>query len=734
MEKRWKTECTTPSPYITFNMKNIQWDTGRFLNGEKATTLVSGEFHYFRVPREDWRKRLELWRDAGGQMVATYVPWIVHAPEEGRFDFGRETSWRDVRGFLELCGEMEMPVLVRPGPYQYSELKFGGLPPWLFAKYPDLLALDARGKIIFPDTVSYLHPVFLEKARIWLEQVVPILAEFSIDRGGPVVLSQPDNETSGYHLWRGSPDCHPVSMGFGRPDGRWPRWLESRYGSMNRLNTCYKTRFASFADVALPESEDGTSSNYLWRKDYFDFYCGTVAEYLGWILDRFTEGGLTVPAVHNSANPHMNAIFRETATLLGSRLLIGTDLYYNLGEDCRHNNPSPQQVLDMMLGLDSLRLMGFPPAVLEMQGGSPADWPPIQAQDLKAWYYSALAFGMKGVNYYVFTGGPNPPEVGLSGDTYDYGAAIGMAGEIRPHYHVQKELAEFCAAHPWLAESERERDLDVLMDWDAARAKHFDKGKGGWGLHPGEALDALMGGLLTTALCEGYSPGFVGEDEWSFHRPLVVASGRSMPAQTQESLARWVKAGGHLLLHQVVPDLDEFHQPCRILGDSLGAPLQADTLPCAEQEIRLTVGDLRNVSKRGPVWFFDSPPDHGETCGYDETTGKGFLWRRSWKEGGRVVVMGYAWRHARLEHGTMLRSCLDWLGAVRKVEKSAHHAWVTMRTCGERTMVFVMNPYSSPLEMEIACQPSWAKTSQALGRHRLDAMDVKTFVLEKDRA
>ena len=31
--------------------------------------LLSGEMHYFRVPRADWRRRMRLWKDAGGNFI-----------------------------------------------------------------------------------------------------------------------------------------------------------------------------------------------------------------------------------------------------------------------------------------------------------------------------------------------------------------------------------------------------------------------------------------------------------------------------------------------------------------------------------------------------------------------------------------------------------------------------------------------------------------------------------------
>ena len=109
--------------------------------------------------------------------MATYVPWGLHEPAEGDFRFD-DISQRDLIGFLELCKQMEIHVICRPGPYQYSELRYAGLPQWLCENYPEILARNINGQIMNAFSVSYLHPVFLKKVRLWLEKICPILAPY----------------------------------------------------------------------------------------------------------------------------------------------------------------------------------------------------------------------------------------------------------------------------------------------------------------------------------------------------------------------------------------------------------------------------------------------------------------------------------------------------------------------------------------------------------------------------
>ena len=102
-------------------MKQLTWDSQSYRLDGKPLFLVSGEFHYFRVPREDWERRLQLFRESGGNCVATYVPWGLHEPSEGDFRFG-DIPQRDLTGFLELCKQMELHVICRPGHFSKNSL------------------------------------------------------------------------------------------------------------------------------------------------------------------------------------------------------------------------------------------------------------------------------------------------------------------------------------------------------------------------------------------------------------------------------------------------------------------------------------------------------------------------------------------------------------------------------------------------------------------------------------
>lgn len=91
---------------------------------------VSGELHSSRVPRSEWRERLQLMRSGGVTVVSTYVIWIHHERERGdlRFDGGL-----DVAAFVRLAAEVGLDVVVRIGPWCHGEVRNGGFPDWVAA-------------------------------------------------------------------------------------------------------------------------------------------------------------------------------------------------------------------------------------------------------------------------------------------------------------------------------------------------------------------------------------------------------------------------------------------------------------------------------------------------------------------------------------------------------------------------------------------------------------------------
>jgi len=427
---------------LTFDDKSLMLDGKRFF-------LVSGEFHYFRVPPSDWRRRMRLFKEMGGNCIATYVPWSIHEPKEGTIVFGDRPE-RDLAAFLALAREEGLPVLLRPGPYQYSELENDGIPKWFVEGYPLCRAKHPDGSDFSGRQSSYVHPGFLSRARRYYRAVAEVIRPFLAEHGGPVFCVQLDNEVTGIHVWFGGIDFNPESYGFGTEDGRYPAFLKAKYGGIAGVNEAYGTQWASFAEARPLRDRSATSTlaDERRRCDYLDCYHASISEYLLVLRGWLEADGISGLFCTNSANPAMNVIFEDVCREQGAGFLLGSDHYYTLGPAWGHENPTPEYALTTQFSVDVQRSFGKPPLVFELPGGSPSDFPPILPNDLLACCLTNFVMGVKGVNYYVYTGGPNFEDTGATADIYDYNALVRADGTLKDvfgDWHVFRILL----THGW---------------------------------------------------------------------------------------------------------------------------------------------------------------------------------------------------------------------------------------------------------------------------------------------
>lgn len=702
-------------------MPTFAFDNIGFRIGGEDRYLVSGEFHYFRVPRDDWKRRMQLFLDAGGNTLATYVPWLIHEPEEGTILFGDRPE-RDLAGFLSLAGEMGLNVLLRPGPYQYSELKNGGLPTWLLDNYPEILARNVKNETFTYDGVSYLHPVFLEKARKYYKAFAEVVRPFMAQNGGPVVMLQVDNELTGIHIWRGSMDYHPVTMGFGKADGRYPRWLGAKYADITALNAAYETEFASFADVLPLDPEKCASpADNRRTRDYYDFYHATIAEYASLLASWLREDGLDAPICHNAANPESNAYFTETVEKMGEGFLLGSDHYYNLDADWPQNSPTPQYALRMLMSADELSALGMPPVAFELPGGSPSDTPPILPEDLLACYMTNLALGLKGVNYYVYTGGPNFSDTGDTADIYDYNAHVRADGSLNETYASLRTFGDFMKKNAWLQRARRVGAVQVGFDWNLLRGWDFDRTPQRFGIRDAEKL--MERGLLYALMCSDYAPELtLTTGKLDPSRPLILPCPSALSRKSADAVVNFVREGGSLLLLPVMPETDEEYQPCEGLKDLFPDAAFAPANLRGAVDVK-NVGHVYGISAKTEVTHL---PEGAEVLATD-ASGAHVLGFLSGYGKGKVIFFGGSFKLTTFPQAEMLESFLYTLGAEKTVRLSNRHIFKALWEGKDgRRMLFLMNLYSGKQSTDVTVFHGGEKS---LGRFDLLPMEVKVIDL-----
>nr|XP_036869668.1 beta-galactosidase-1-like protein 2 isoform X3 [Manis javanica] len=115
-------------PWLRHRQTGLQAKGQNFVLEDSPFWIFGGSVHYFRVPKEYWRDRLLKMKACGLNTLTTYVPWNLHEPERGKFDFSGNL---DLEAFVLMAAEIGLWVILRPGPYICSEIDLGGLPSWL---------------------------------------------------------------------------------------------------------------------------------------------------------------------------------------------------------------------------------------------------------------------------------------------------------------------------------------------------------------------------------------------------------------------------------------------------------------------------------------------------------------------------------------------------------------------------------------------------------------------------
>jgi beta-galactosidase len=149
----------------------------QFMLDGKPFQILAGEMHYPRIPREYWRDRLRKLKSLGLNTLTTYVFWNAHETAPGVFDFSGNL---DVAAYIRLAQEEGLWVNLRPGPYVCAEWDSGGLPAWLFPEESGIARTS--------------DPKFVGPMKAWFKRLGQELVPLLIDNGGPIILTQIENE------------------------------------------------------------------------------------------------------------------------------------------------------------------------------------------------------------------------------------------------------------------------------------------------------------------------------------------------------------------------------------------------------------------------------------------------------------------------------------------------------------------------------------------------------------
>ena len=151
-----------------------------FYLNQQPFKILSGAIHYFRIQPDDWYHSLYNLKALGFNTVETYIPWNMHEPIKGQFDF---EAILDVEKFLQTAQNLGLYVLLRSSPYICAEWEFGGLPAWLLEENMRIRSSD---------------PAYLAAVANYYDELLPRLVPHLLENGGSILMMQVENEYGSY--------------------------------------------------------------------------------------------------------------------------------------------------------------------------------------------------------------------------------------------------------------------------------------------------------------------------------------------------------------------------------------------------------------------------------------------------------------------------------------------------------------------------------------------------------
>ncbi len=350
--------------------------------------LVSGAVQYWRLAPEKWAPILDAVVELGFSMIEVYLPWGIHEPRPGEFDF---TGRLDAGRFLDLAAERDLKVIARPGPHTNAEVTGFGYPDWVLTD-PACQAQGPDGHPAFVPTPPRMFPMptysgdaLYERCAGYLEQACQVLGPRQ-HPDGPVVAVQPDNEMAFFFRTATfDVDYCPASV------QAYRRFLGLRHHDIAALNAQYGTAYRRFEDVEPPRRFDARTLADL--PPYLD-WCAYREAYLRdgvlRVAAMLKERGLTrVPMTHNIPLGSLRSPF-DLPGLEDSLDLVGIDMYYPRADH--------RSLRARCLELTGASRYATAP---EFASGGYHAWTPIDLIDQRFTSLLAVMHGVRGFNFYM---------------------------------------------------------------------------------------------------------------------------------------------------------------------------------------------------------------------------------------------------------------------------------------------------------------------------------------------
>ena len=541
----------------------IEIKDAEFLLNGKPFFVYSGEIHYFRLPKDKWVDRLRKAKETGLNTVSTYIPWSWPETNEGQFDFtGKTNPQKDLISFIKMVNDAGLFLMARIGPISNSEIKGEGTPIWFLEKYQDGRAKNQKGgNALHEAMVSYMNPVFQQYVSKWYARICPIIQKNMLQKGGPIITVQLDNEIGMMNWVMNIPDYNEATTKM------YQKYLEEIYkGDISAVNEKYYTNHTKFEEILQPKGDvDDEGVIRCW--DWVHFYSYFYAKYYQSLAERAKDNKIKLPFVANipmfwdynicaRGNQGLMTIlqFRDFIKFTPHVVFGGAYQMRNLNFDNFHD------AILMTEGINMISDTVAPKICVETQVGGMNDRPRIYPPDINLLTRYAMGHGLNGLNFYMFAGGVNELDFGFRGSYHEWQSPIDSHGKKTPRIKPLEDMAGLVNTFgSEIADTKKEYDFAIGL-----YAPYYETG-----YLKGSVVDNMVAqrdkfffdGIARLLTLNGYNYKLVDierakEKDLSNIPAMWVFALDYMDQKTQEKLVEYVKKGGTLIMGPTTPTKD----------------------------------------------------------------------------------------------------------------------------------------------------------------------------------
>jgi beta-galactosidase len=552
---------------------------GLYLEGRRLP-LLSGSVNYWQHPADRWPDLLGKVKELGFEILQTTIPWGIHETGPGIFDFGEKKPSRNLPKFLGLCKELELFIIINPGPILNEDLPLGGFPLRMI-KNPTIWALTSTGapalsnRTLPPFPIpSYASEKFYYEIGRFFDKLVPVIKAYQYP-DGPVVVCEVNKETEFFGRYQAYDlDYAPESISLYR------QFLSDKYGTVEVLNEVYGKNFNAIAAVQPPRDFNAVVQRDLpWYLDWVEYKEFLIRQTNRRLAQMLRERGISVPLALDGPADIVSPI--DTHALMGAleSPLVGVTI-----------DPRPQEypvtarLIRYLAGTRKL------PWVSDF--GSGTNWSSAHIatpEEEEFAILSAVMHGMAGANFHML----------VEGDRW-VGAPITREGAFREEYAaIFRRLTEFFIKYniwdskkycrtlvllPWGLDRYRRAfstlnyaylgllhipavfsEVKSTLGFQTEPARQSFQEEGNW---LSEVFRFLENGQMEYNISDTHAP----MDDLTKYDTIFLPTADFMDTREQDKLLEFADRGGHLVFGPGIPTLDGRMTPASVLGSRVQGP------------------------------------------------------------------------------------------------------------------------------------------------------------------